>query len=288
MIRPPPEAFRTARSGFRARDVEPPVALRVLGWAAAVSVTAALHAGLYLALTHRDDGPPDPPPQPPAAVMINMAPIAMAAKSEVDNAADGPEAPDATPAEMAEPEEAPPPPALEPIVAAPPPPPDVKPQAALPPTPPKKEVKRPEKVPEKPIRKTETDKPKKPVDKKEKPQVASKSGGGPKSNRNDAVTAASAAGSAVSEVSRASWLGELRGRIVRAKRRPPEARGKFGIAMVSVTFGANGVVSNARLVASSGVPALDAEAVAVMYRASPYPPPPGGRVTTLSIPLNFN
>ncbi|WP_204262788.1 TonB family protein [Methylobacterium sp. BTF04] len=264
----------------------PSIGVRVVTWGATALIALVMHVGIYLLVMRKDGQPSEAPPQPPAAVMINMSPIPMAAKSETDNAAEGPEAPDSKPAEMTEAEEAPPPPDLVPLVAAPPPPPDVKPQAALPTTPPKKETKPPEKPIKKEIEKK--DKPKKPVDKKEKPQVASKSGGGPKSNRNDAVTAASAAGSAVSEVSRASWLGELRSKIVRAKRRPSEARGKFGVALVSVTFSANGVVSSARLVSSSGVPSLDTEAVAVMYRASPYPAPPGGKVTTISIPLNFN
>lgn len=290
MIRPPPGSFETARDAMRSRgDDGPSTGARILTWSVTALVALGLHVGVYILATHGKSSLPEAPPQPPAAVMINMSPVPMSAKSQTDNAADGPEATETKPAEAAEPEEAPPPPAPEPVVAVPPPPPNVTPQAALPPTPPKKDVKKQEKPPEKPVKKpVEKERPKKPVDKKEKPQVASKSGGGPKSNRNDAVTAASAAGSAVSGVSRASWLGELRSKIVRSKRRPPDARGKFGVALVSVTFGASGAISSARLVTSSGVPSLDAEAVAVMYRASPYPPPPGGKVTTLNIPLNFN
>ncbi len=271
---------------MRPHDDGPSPGTRALIWIATAIVALGLHVSMYLLASHGRGGLPEAPPPPPAAVMINMSPIAMSAKSEVDNAADGPEATETKPVEAAEPEEAPPPPAPEPVVAVPPPPPNVKPQAALPQTPPKMEVPKPEKPPEKPVKKpVEKEVPKKRIDRKDKPQVSSKSGGGPKSNRNDAVTAASASGSAVSEISRTSWLGELRSKISRAIHKQRVPTGTVALAMVNVTIGATGAISSARLVTSSGIPALDAEAVAVMYRASPYPPPPGGRVTTLTIPV---
>lgn len=289
MIRPPPASFATAAPPPRARlaDRQPSALLRALAWLAAGSFTLGLHIGLYLLLT-RHEVPAAAPVLEPAAVMVNLAPEAVVAKSEVDNDLATPEAaPMEEAAAMVE--EAPPPPAPEPVVDTPPPPPNVKPQAVLPAKPPEQEVKRIEKTVEK--KPVEKEKPKKPVEKKkDKPTVAVRAGGGPRSDRRTAdVTAAAAAGSAVSQASLASWQNEMRARIVRAKRFPPEARGQsYGVALVSVSFGANGSVSGARLIASSGNAALDAEAVAVMYRAAPYPPPPGGKAVTQTIPLNFN
>lgn len=285
MIRPPPEIFETRRTTVRGHDDDgPSTGVRVLTWGTAAIATGALHLGLYLTLTRSGPEAQLSPPQQPAAVMINLAPIAVSQKSEVDNATEGPVTPDSQEAEIA-PQKALPPPDIAPAIPDTPPPPNVTPQAVLPPKPPKTEVK---KALPKPVEEKVEKKPVKPVKKQEKKQVAAKAAGGPKSDRNDAATAASAAGSAASEVSRASWQNEVRSKIVRAKRFPPGASGQAGVAVVSVTFGATGSASGVRLVTSSGFPALDAEAVAVLYRAAPYPPPPGGRTVTLTVPLNFN
>ncbi|WP_019903454.1 TonB family protein [Methylobacterium sp. 77] len=289
MIQPPPGSFTLPRALPRAIDDGASRPVRFLIWGATASVTLGLHVGLYLLLTRMGEAPPVPPPQMPAAVMINLSPIAVSAKSEVDNASDTPPAAESQAVEKVEEEEPPPPPAPELVPDAPLPPPNVVSEAVLAPKPPVV-VKKAEKPPEKPVKKPveKKDKPKKPTKPQEKPQVASKSGGGPKSDRQTAdVTAASSAGSAVSEASRASWQNEVRSKIVRAKRFPSDARGQSGVAVVSVTFGANGGASGARLVRSSGNASLDAEAVAVMYRAAPYPIPPGGKTTVLMVPLNF-
>lgn len=290
MIQPPPGSFTLPRAQPRILDDGASRPVRFLIWGATASVTLGLHVGLYLFLTRTGGMPPELPPQMPAAIMINLSPIAVSAKSEVDNASETPPTAESQKVEKVEEEEPPPPPAPELVPDAPPPPPNVVSQAVLAPKPPETPKKKAEKPPEKPIKKPveKKDKPKKPVEKKDKPQVASKSGGGPKSDRQTAdVTAASAAGSAVSEASRASWQNEVRSKIVRAKRFPSDARGQTGVAVVSVTFGANGGASGVRLVRSSGNASLDAEAVAVMYRAAPYPIPPGGKTTVLTVPLNF-
>ena len=291
MMHPPPEAFLRATEQRRAEleRSEPSVLFRSLGWAAAVLLMLSVHVGLYLALTQRSEKP-SPPQEMPAAIMIDMSPEPTVAKSEVDNDKDGPVAADTPEAEPDPVDETPPPPDPEAVLEAPPP--QVVPQAVLPPTLPKK-VKPPEPKPrEKPPERKPPEKPrplKKPLQKKPHPSAASQSGGGPKSDQQNANrTAAAAAGSAVSQASRATWQNEMRARIVRAKRFPPSAFGAVGVSVVSVTFAANGSVTAARLIASSGNAALDGEAVAVMYRAAPVPPPPGGQATTQTIPLNFN
>lgn len=290
MIRPPPEAFVRATELHRAHasSRETSSALRLLGWAAAALLTLGLHVGLYLALTRQAETPATPA-ELPAAVMIDMSPEPTVARSATDNASNQPEAQNTE--EAAPEEEPPPPPDPEPLVEAPPPPPQVKPQAVLPPAPPKDVKKPPPKPPEKklPEKKPLEKKPEKPVLKKDKPSQAVRSGGGPRSDQQTAArTAASAAGAAVSQASRASWQNEMRARIVRSKRYPAGAAGGVGVAVVTVTFAGNGSVTSAQLVRSSGNAALDAEAVAVMYRAAPFPPPPGGQALSQMIPLNFN
>ena len=88
----------------------------------------------------------------------------------------------------------------------------------------------------------------------------------------------------------ATWKGELVAHINRFKRFPPNAASG---GTVSVVFAINrgGSVVSARLIASSGDRALDEEAVALLHRASPVPPPPaqfGGNVITLTVPIRFD
>jgi len=84
-----------------------------------------------------------------------------------------------------------------------------------------------------------------------------------------------------------SWKGSLLAHINRFKRFPPEARG-VGATSVTFTISEAGQVIAARLVVSSGDPALDTEALALLRRASPVPPPPERRTLTLNLPIRFN
>ena len=94
MIHSPPGSFVPAPVALRTLPAEGPSApLRVATWALAAAATAGLHLALYLALTARE-GPEPPlrPPESPAAVMVNLAPVPTAARSEIDNQAEGPPA----------------------------------------------------------------------------------------------------------------------------------------------------------------------------------------------------
>ncbi len=89
-----------------------------------------------------------------------------------------------------------------------------------------------------------------------------------------------------------AWQGRLAGQLQRAKRYPDIARaaGEEGSATVSFTLDRDGQVLAARLVRSSGSPALDEEAVALVHRAEPLLPPPAelaGRTITLTVPIRF-
>lgn len=49
----------------------------------------------------------------------------------------------------------------------------------------------------------------------------------------------------------------------------------------------SGRVISAKLVQAPGIESLDREAVAMVHRASPFPPPPGGRPMNFTAPVNF-
>jgi periplasmic protein TonB len=60
-----------------------------------------------------------------------------------------------------------------------------------------------------------------------------------------------------------------------------------GSATVSFTIGGSGGVSGVRLARASGVAAIDQEVQAMVRRASPFPPPPGGRSEQFIVPVSF-
>lgn len=238
--------------------------VQMLGWAAAGTVTLGLHAALFLAFARAVDRA-SAPLDVPGVVTIDLSPAHLPEQGADDPAPDRTPDAEAEPSRPAPPEErsapvpAPaaeaPPPRIEPALAPPQPAPDKRVAGTL----------------AKPSR---TASPKPPIRK-----------GGPGSDT--AAPGRSAPPPMASQASLTMWQSEMRARIVRAKRFPPGATGATGISLVSVTFSAAGDVVDARLIASSGNTTLDGEAVAVMRRAAPYPPPPGGRPITQAIPLNF-
>jgi periplasmic protein TonB len=74
----------------------------------------------------------------------------------------------------------------------------------------------------------------------------------------------------------ASWQRLLIAQLERHKRYPPQARGKLGEAKLAFSIDRQGRVVASRIVQSSGSDALDAEALALVKRAQPLPPPPAG------------
>ena len=90
-----------------------------------------------------------------------------------------------------------------------------------------------------------------------------------------------------------AWQGRLIGQLQRAKRYPDAARsaGEEGASIISFVMDRTGQVLSVRLVRSSGSPALDEEALALVRRAEPLPPPPPempGRSITLTVPIRFS
>ena len=90
-----------------------------------------------------------------------------------------------------------------------------------------------------------------------------------------------------------TWKTHILALLERNKRYPEAAQSRHqqGVAQVFFSIDRKGRVLNSRLVRSSGASALDDEALALLRRAEPFPPPPpelpGARVD-LTVPIRFN
>jgi periplasmic protein TonB len=296
-------------------------ALVVLRWGTAAIVVVAVHfTAAWAALNWRKaEATRDAPPQ---AIMIDLAPLAVAPPASPQEVAPGPqmteaqpvptpdtptpvdETPDLAPPtpvatpEPPKPDPTPPDPQqtaqeLKPDIPAPPQPQDIRvpdlpkednAQATLAPPPPPK----PKAHNEPPPKAHEAER-KKPID-PDKPKHRQTTA--PPSSiaaRSNTVAAPSAGSGASPSVSPATWKSELMAHLNRYKRYPSGAA-STGTASVAFTIARSGQVLSAHLIGSSGNPALDAEAVSLPRRASPVPAPPpdfGGGVLTLTVPIHF-
>jgi periplasmic protein TonB len=283
--------------------------LAALRWGTAAIVVAAVHfTAAWAALNWRKaEATPD---APPPAVMIDLAPLAVAPPAPPQEVAPGPqmteaqpvptpdgptpvdETPDptpSTPAQTAEELKPEIPPTLQPqpqaikipdlpkkndaeAMLAPPPPPPLKPEAH--------KERRPK------AHEAERKKPFDPDKPKQRQTSAPPSSVAARPNTAAAPSAGSGASPSVSPV---TWKSELMAHLNRYKRYPAGAS-SAGTASVAFTIARSGQVLSAHLIGSSGNPALDAEAVSLPRRASPVPAPPsdfGGAVLTLTVPVHF-
>ena len=90
-----------------------------------------------------------------------------------------------------------------------------------------------------------------------------------------------------------SWMSQLAAAMLRGKRYPELARsrGEQGVAQVFFSLDRQGRLLESRLVRSSGAASLDEEALAMLRRAQPFPPPPPewpGDPVTIVVPIRFN
>ena len=88
----------------------------------------------------------------------------------------------------------------------------------------------------------------------------------------------------------ADWQQSLLARIDRFKRYPAQARGAEGVASLSFSIDRKGHLLSSRIVKSSGSAILDAETLALIKRAQPFPPPPNEIDTdnlSFVIPVNY-
>jgi protein TonB len=90
------------------------------------------------------------------------------------------------------------------------------------------------------------------------------------------------------------WSGEIAAALERKKRYPPEAHARRvqGVALVSFTLDQHGHVLESHIERSSGAADLDAEALALLYRAQPFPPGSGRGITAeqvrMTVPIRFS
>lgn len=240
-------------------------------WGIAALAILAAHAALIAAGMAWYREQPLPGVTLPA-IMVDMAPATTAPQSTPLDLAPGPvmQEADASPPEPVEQqavEELIPPTPLQekPEVVAPP---EQKPQ----PTPPTAEPPKP--VPD---RKPTPAKPKvispnarKPTETTPAPRTTAS----PQVERQGPTASAVSSGASAAAI--ASYNQIVRAHLLRYKQYPAGAKsaGQQGIASVVFTLGRGGQVLSSRLGRSSGDPALDAEVVAMVRRAQPFPPFP--------------
>ncbi|MFS8038461.1 TonB family protein [Xanthobacter sp. AM11] len=223
---------------------------------------------------------------PPAAVMVELAPMAVSEESQVDEAAPGPQmsyAPETVPDAPDLPEDAAPPPepVVEQVVEKLPEidPTPVEAEVVLPkPEPEKQEVKEP---PKKKVERPKKDA--KPTRKRQAPATMA----APRSDApvERATAAPSPGAAAVTSAAIADWRSRVYSHLVRFKR---PLRDRVGRVVLFVGLSGSGSVNSVRVTSSSGDSALDAEAMAMVHRASPFPAPPDGRPKNVTpLPVNF-
>lgn len=246
---------------------------------------------------------------PPAAMMIELAPLAVSAPSEIEEVAPGPqmvqseEVVSNTTEEVEEVEPPPEPPEptptpVEKVVTPEPPPteqavaeevaeplPAPSPSEVVLPLPKPAEMKteKVEKPPEKP-RKVERDA--KPKPRRRRVQAATTSAPPRSAAPRAQTTAAPSAGAnAVSSTAIARWRAMALAHLMRYQRAMPGHRGRVVLYM---SLSGSGAVRSVRVIRSSSDPALDRQAEAMVRRASPFPAPPGGQPLNVSaVPINF-
>ncbi|TAK48941.1 MAG: energy transducer TonB [Xanthobacteraceae bacterium] len=245
----------------------------LLRWsAAALAVLASHGAAVWIALNWR----PSTAGEAPAAVMIDLAPLAVAPDAPRQDLAPGPQMTES------QPEPAPDTPDKPVEKRNDEPDPVVKDNAAVTLPPPRQEEARKPKPQE-----AERKKPLKPKRPKAPQTTAPPASQAQRADR--AAAPFASASETPSAAAAASWRGALMAHLNRYKRFPGAAA-STGVVQVAFTIDRSGTVLSSRLMHSSGDAALDAEAVALPRRASPVPAPPaqlGGASLTLTVPIRF-
>lgn len=87
----------------------------------------------------------------------------------------------------------------------------------------------------------------------------------------------------------ASYQGTIQAWLEKYKRYPDRARrrNEQGVVMVEFAIDGRGHVLSHRLITPSGYQLLDAEAEALLARASPFPAPPNGAGLSMTVPISF-
>ncbi len=238
-----------------------------LRWSSSAIAIVALHAAV-IALAISWYRPLTPPGITLPAIMVDMSPVTSAPQTTQLDLAPGPvmQQADASPPEAAKQE------AVEEQIA--PTPPQEKPEVVAPPeqkqaTPPKPEPAKvtPEQKPTPVKPKVTRTEAKKPTEAAPAPRTTAS----PRAERQ--AQAASAVSSGASAAAVASYKQMVAAHLQRFKQYPSSAKaaGQQGTARVSFTLSRSGGVISAGLGGSSGHSALDAETLAMVRRAQPFP-----------------
>ena len=250
-------------------------------WGVSAAVIVALHVAVaVLAMSWLNYVPDEGVNMP--AILIDMTPETSAPQPTPLDIAPGPvmQQADASP-----PEPMPQQPVEEMIPATPPQEkPDVvaPPEQKLEPVPPKPE---PAKIV--PVEKPVPAKPKVVRPDARKPSDASpapRTSAPPRAEREAPLASAVNAGSVASAM--ATYYQRVRAHLMRFHQYPAGANGQKGVAKLSFTIGRGGQVLSSRLGGSSGVAVLDAQAMAMLRQAQPFPPVPS-EITYATVPINI-
>jgi protein TonB len=235
-----------------------------LRWCISGVVVLGLHAAIVLAFASRPDEADVEAGAP--VVMMDLAPIWAAPKTEASELPPGPEQAESeqidqvketTPKEQQE----------APVVPQVAPGPDPTVVAQAHPT----EIK--EQTPP-----TETQEVQETKVQQEIHQQESIATAAPSATTIDARPAGPAPGEvpSVSAKAIATWQRLLASQLERHKRYPPQAHGEHGVATVAFLVDRQGRVLKSRIEHTTGSAVLDAEAMALVSRAQPFPAPPPG------------
>ncbi|MFT4119525.1 TonB family protein [Bradyrhizobium sp.] len=249
-------------------------------WSVSAAVIVALHVGAALLAMGWLKQVPDEGVNMPA-ILIDMTPETSAPQATPLDIAPGPvmQQADASPPEpvqqqVVEETLPPTPPQEKPDVVAPP-------EQKLEPSPPKPE---PAKIA--PVEKPAPAKPKvvrpdarKPSDAMPAPRTSAP----PRAEREAPLASAVNAGTVASAM--ATYYQRVRAHLMRFHQYPSSANGQKGVVKLSFTLGRGGQVLSSRLGGSSGVAVLDAQAMAMLRQAQPFPPVPS-EITYATIPIN--
>jgi len=251
-------------NAFALHDISDQAAVR--RWGASATAIVIAHAAL-IALALNWYTQRTVPGVSLPAIMVDMAPVSSAPQPTQMDLAPGPvmQQADASPPEPAAAEAvqeqiAPTPPQEKPEVVAPP-------EQKTEPTPPKPEPAKAEKKPSPVKPKVVRAEAKKPTDAPPAPRTTAS----PRAERQ--APAASAVSAGASAEALASYRQMVAAHLQRFKQYPPAAKaaGQQGTARVSFTLSRSGAVLSAGLGGSSGHSALDAETLAMVRRAQPFP-----------------
>jgi protein TonB len=255
-------------------------------WVVSGAVIVALHiTAALLAMSWLTSQPEQGVTLP--GIMIDMSPATSAPQSTPLDLAPGPvmEQADASPPDQAAPQ------AVEETIA--PTPPQEKPEVIAPP---EQKLKPVETETAKVVAETKPEpvKPKVVRPEAKKPShttPAPRTTASPRAERQAPAASAVSAGASAAAI--ASYNQMVAAHLQRFKQFPPasKAAGENGVARLSFTLGRSGQVLSSRLAGSSGYSTLDAETMAMVRRAQPFPafPPEIAHATMgFSVPISFS